>query len=325
MTSIKLFGDIGDQKFLKSTAGEERDLPVFVQGDYPMIEWCPIQPVGDGSYIASNGTYSSVRIAMCDPDPVSPTIYAQNYLYLNSARTTANGSATFTGTLCLNTTAVDTLLTPGSPASAVLEIESSNSATGEVATIQGDCQITADGIKESTEDVTFPTLTPVRLMYAGYGYTPVTNTAVETSLIPATGLGTLTVPAGFLTAGKMLRIRGLGRIAATGAVPLSLFLLLGETTLQTALAVPTSTMGAWFEVEAVVICEEAGAAGQISGYLQFQWGYITTNSKRCALATASTPTIVDTTVALQLGLTAQWGSADAGCNVSLRSFTVEVL
>ena len=153
------------------------------------------------------------------------------------------------------------------------------------------------------------------------------NTVAETSLL-GTGVGTKTVPASGLFAGRTLRLKAMG-FFGTALAPgtLTIKVKLGSTViLTTGAQTPAgSQTNMYWELEAIITCRTAGASGTVFGQSEWfhQEGVLTAPLSWAMTNTATTT--VDTTVAQAMDLTAQWGTANISNDIECTNAVIEVL
>jgi hypothetical protein len=162
-------------------------------------------------------------------------------------------------------------------------------------------------------------------IFTGTADATVANTITETTLIP-TGVGTVTLPANYLIAGKTIKIDAWG-IWTEDAVPSTLELRaeLGGTLLCTtgAQTMVTSEGGEW-HMEVIFTCRSTGVSGTIysQGEVDFMSAF-TTSVKHWMRRSATNA--IDTTVSNAIDLTATHGAADADNSITTTNITVTVL
>lgn len=153
----------------------------------------------------------------------------------------------------------------------------------------------------------------------------VANTTTETSGI-GTGIGSLTVPANFLTVGKSIRIQGRGvyTVSAVGGFA-TITAKVGDSRIaavQTSALLTTGSNNA-FEFNSNIVCRSTGSSGTVvsSGSANYK---VTGARTFDDLDNAGATALVDTTVANTLDITVQWnGSIDR--SVVITQATVEAL
>lgn len=148
------------------------------------------------------------------------------------------------------------------------------------------------------------------------------NTTAETT-ISNTGVGTLTLPANFLSIGKTLRIKISGFFSSVSAPTLRLKIKAGSTVLldTTAVALGNHT-NAGFSINAEVTCRTIGAGGTVFSQGVFYEIGGTKNSHKMVNTSA---TSLSTTVSQALSVSAQWGTANAGNTITLSNLMVQIL
>ena len=142
----------------------------------------------------------------------------------------------------------------------------------------------------------------------------VDNTVTETSLI-GSGLGSTTLPANYLNAGKAFRISSRGTIEDTGNPDITIKLLANSTTLLTtgnnALTITAGTF-AW-EVDILLTYR--------GGNTFYGEGWFRVNDDRYAMIGSAVT--IDPTVAQTFDLTVEWGTADPANTISSTNFVLE--
>ena len=145
--------------------------------------------------------------------------------------------------------------------------------------------------------------------YAQIAEVTVTNTIVETTMINATGaLGTLTLPANIMRVGStsVLRCSGLIDTGNTNEV-ITFRLFSGATQIlkivQTGLNMDAASA---FSIELISTVKTVGVTGSITTTGTFTAG---NTSLQAVLRVRTQTTVIDTTVANTLNITAEWGAA----------------
>lgn len=159
----------------------------------------------------------------------------------------------------------------------------------------------------------------------------VANTTTQTSLI-GTGVGTLTLPANCLTAGRSVRIKLYGFYEARNNVDtLNFRAKLGSTvvtsTLLTDLDLSGSTNVYW-ELEAIITCRTVGVSGTVVGQIRMLHFADDPSANDTVFGTGNFTTnavTVDTTGTLALDLTGEWSSAEVENTITSTNATVELL
>lgn len=154
----------------------------------------------------------------------------------------------------------------------------------------------------------------------------IANTTTETSMV-GTGIGSLTLPANFLTVGKTIRIKMMGYLSGTNGDASTIKIKLGSTVILSAIAtIPATVTGVLFELEFTMTCRASGATGTIigEGHTIIAGGIgFSTSTTREMLLTA--PVTINTTQSLTLDTTYQWGTARAGNTLTSTIFVAEVI
>jgi len=150
----------------------------------------------------------------------------------------------------------------------------------------------------------------------------VTNTTAETSLVGA-GVGTVTLPANFLTVGKTIRVKGYIYVdAGSAAAPYATIRVkVGTGVVLVGTSVSTyPRAGTTLPFEGVVTLRTAGAAGTAIGE-----GWLSSGGSQVSMPMAAVATI-DTTGPNVIDVTWQYGAGvTAGETITCPILTVEVL
>ena len=172
-----------------------------------------------------------------------------------------------------------------------------------------------DGIKQASVGCIFSQSSDVT----------VASSVAETTLI-GTGIGTVTLPANFLTAGKSLRITARGYISDTGTPNITIQFKLGSTSIVstgTVALAGTISNNAW-RAESIITCRTVGASGTVKGQGNFQYDESTHAGTTLGMVSTGTAT-VDTTGTLAVNLTVTWGTSSASNTITCSNLLVEVL
>ncbi len=148
----------------------------------------------------------------------------------------------------------------------------------------------------------------------------VANTGTETTLIGA-GVGSITLPANFFTIGRVLKVKAWGVHGATGGPTIDLKIKVGGSTVLDTTAVTSNndTNKAW-QLEGWITCRTIGGTGTIIG----QGRYEEISHAAFGMANTATTTI-DTTAALAIAITVQFGTADPANTISATNLTLEAI
>lgn len=146
----------------------------------------------------------------------------------------------------------------------------------------------------------------------------------ENSIVP-TGVGTVTLPANFLVAGKTIRLTASGFLTAPGATTLRLRIKLGTTVILDtgAQAIAAATNQHW-QIDALITCRTTGATGTVHAQGRFIFFTAATAPAGVEFGPNTAAVPVDTTAAQAVGLTALWSAATTE-SITTTNLTVEVL
>lgn len=147
----------------------------------------------------------------------------------------------------------------------------------------------------------------------------VASSTSETTII-GSGVGSLTLPANFLTVGKALRVRVLGVWGTTIIAPtINIKFKLGSTVIVAtgAVTAPTSLSNQWFEVIVELTCRTTGASGTVIAQGAFLNAEASATFVAFAYPMSETSTnTVDTTGTLAVDVTATWGTSNAANTIT---------
>jgi hypothetical protein len=148
----------------------------------------------------------------------------------------------------------------------------------------------------------------------------VANSVAEATLLGA-GRGAKEVSAGILDVGTVIRISANGYLSTTGLPTLDIDVDLGGSEVCSTGAFSTATVtDAGWELEVEITCISTGATGEVVTSGTFCYG---DGNKHDLVKT--TVTVVDTTAALSIDLTVQWGTADAGNTITCQLAPIELM
>ena len=148
----------------------------------------------------------------------------------------------------------------------------------------------------------------------------IVDTVTETTLF-GTVVGTLTLPADLLIAGRTIRITMRGHISTTGTPNITIRSNLGGTEVvgTGATAVGTvSSVGWTYTVD--ITCRSTGGSGTVVAAGLFSWD---DGSVQNSVKTGTTT--IDTTGTLAVDITAEWGTASASNTITAQIASVEVI
>ena len=152
----------------------------------------------------------------------------------------------------------------------------------------------------------------------------VTNTTTETTVL-GTGVGSLTLPANFLTVGKTIRISVRGIISNAVAATLRVRVFYGATALldSTATGILGTNTNTFFMVSASFTCRTTGATGTVLPTGNLTYNNSTTSQANGLVVTG--PVTIDTTTANALDIRVTWGTASASNSITGQMVIMEVL
>lgn len=148
----------------------------------------------------------------------------------------------------------------------------------------------------------------------------VSNTTMETT-VTGTGVGSLTLPANFFTAGISVRVTAYGYYSVAATPTLDLKLKLGGSTILDSTAV-TSNAGSNTGIvfTSVITCRTAGVTGTI-----FSQGSFTQLGNTGFQLTNTSTNTINTTGTLAVNLTATWGTASMSDTLTITNLIVELV
>jgi len=147
--------------------------------------------------------------------------------------------------------------------------------------------------------------------------TPITNTAVETSLING-GVGSLSVPANFFKVGDSFRVVTAGVLNAANNQTIRIRVKAGSIVLLDSLAQNiTNITNDVFSLNVDFTVRQLGAAGvaSIVSLGTFHYAKTSNASVQGFAFNVVNNTTFDTTIANTLNITVQWGAADPGNSI----------
>ena len=166
------------------------------------------------------------------------------------------------------------------------------------------------------------------VMFTATASATVSNTTSETTII-GSGIGTTTMEAGMWRPGRTLRIRVSGYLTTTGTPTLQIRWKLGSTTIAdtTAQTLSASISGnEYFEAFIDLSCRTIGATGTVIGQGAFRYHVGGGSAALDFLEALNTAAVtIDTTTALAVDVTAQWGTASASNTIVGTNTTIEIL
>lgn len=168
------------------------------------------------------------------------------------------------------------------------------------------------------------TQTSVTCLFTATADATVANTAAETSIL-GTGVGTKTLPANFLVAGKTIRGKVRGILSDTLTPTINIKVKLGATVIMqtTAVALITGLANAGFDLGFDMTCRTTGASGTVMGGAMFFYANGTTAQVLAGAGTAAVT--VDTTSSQVIDVSVTWGTASASNTITGQTVTLEVV
>ena len=145
----------------------------------------------------------------------------------------------------------------------------------------------------------------------------VANTTTATTCV-GTGVGSLTVAAGVLSAGRVLRVRGWGVVSSTGSPTLTLSLRIGSGSLATAAVTLAGVSGQAIAFEVLAIVRAGGGSGSAYAVASVQTG-------TSAIAPNASNASFDNSVSTALDVKAQWSAADPANTFTCKGLVAEIL
>jgi hypothetical protein len=160
-----------------------------------------------------------------------------------------------------------------------------------------------------------------KLLFSQTADKTVANTTTPTGLF-GTGVGSLTLPAGLLAAGSVIRITMTGHYSTTGTPTFTLAVNLGGTELATtgAKSLETAASNIGWKLEFEIVCRTTGATGTVvaSGIARFRLDGDFGMVKTTAVTVSTIGTLAITTPGT-------WGTADASNSITTQTAVVEHL
>lgn len=218
----------------------------------------------------------------------------------------------------------DLRTTPGSFVVVVMNISGAESSPFSVTATRQGTAYSYDLSQSATITVGSKYLhAPVRVLFAQTSTVAVQNTTTETDLLSAS----VTLPAHFFVQGRTVRITARGiesNIAAPGTLRLRVYLgtaVVLDTGSQTP---PDNLTNRGWRLDGEITCRSSGGSGSVmaQGFFTLSTSGATGTTWDCE---NTTPQTVDTTASMQLRITAQWGTADAGNALSATNVLIEAI
>lgn len=164
-----------------------------------------------------------------------------------------------------------------------------------------------------------------KVIFAATAAATVASSTSETT-IAGSGIGSLTLPANFITVGKTFKLRAWG-VYGTKAAPVGTFTLrfkYGSTTLiSLAPTLTASLTNQMWEIEAEFTCRTTGATGTVFPQAELNL-FTSTTAGGLIVAGPTATTTIDTTASSKVDITVQWGTSNANNTITCNNFTLEV-
>lgn len=158
------------------------------------------------------------------------------------------------------------------------------------------------------------------LLLSQIGDKTVANTVAETSLIDGI-LGSATLPADFLKAGKVIEFKVTGYHSSQGNPTLRVKVKIGSTTvLDTGSVLSGNSTDAVIQLSAFITVRSIGATGTVIGNGVYQELGTGTNIFPMLNKTVST---INTTIANTMDITLQWGTASSNNTMTTTNLIIE--
>ena len=154
----------------------------------------------------------------------------------------------------------------------------------------------------------------------------VSNTTTESTVL-GTGIGTKTIPANFLTAGKTIRLIVRGYMNETSTPTIRIRLKVGSVTVFDSNPVTINALGGtdkYFDAIFDITCRTTGTTGTVMP--QGRWLYTANSGVTSVINGAVTAkSTINTTISNALDLTVEWGTASTSNNVNATNCSIEII
>lgn len=155
----------------------------------------------------------------------------------------------------------------------------------------------------------------------------IVNSAAETTLI-GSGVGSVTLPANFITPGMTFKVRGFGLHTAAANPSVEVKIKFGTTILlDTGIVTSGNSTNALLDIEAWITCRSSGAGGTVfaQGWYREHTGGASGGTSTSFNMVNTSATTVDTTAAQTINITWQWGTASASDSATLTNLIIELV
>lgn len=165
-------------------------------------------------------------------------------------------------------------------------------------------------------------------IYRATASVTIANTTTETTTLSGTCVGSLTIPANWLSVGSSFRLKG-GGVFSTFLTPgnVTVRIKLGGVTIATGTIsnILASATNSGFDFEAIVVCRTIGASGTVmaNGIATYETGTLARGT--LSLNNAGATSTIDTTANAAFDVTYQWATANASNTVTITTAAIEML
>lgn len=157
-------------------------------------------------------------------------------------------------------------------------------------------------------------------LFAQTATVTVANTVAETTIV-GSGVGSLILPANFLTVGRFLKLSILGYHSAVANPTIDIKVKLNSTVILDTGAVTTAnSTNSTFELRGFAVCRSVGVSGTVDA--QGFWTEAGAGANVFGMVNTA-PTTIDTTIAQTLNVTVTWGTASASNTISAAILLLE--
>lgn len=156
-----------------------------------------------------------------------------------------------------------------------------------------------------------------RAIYVGYAEGTVNKTTNETTILPSTGVGTLTLPVSYMTAGTQLRLFCDGMFSAITNQAINVRVKMGTTTIaSTGLVLPSLCTNVLYSLVANITIISAGSSGTVAcnGWFETVDTTLGTNIVKFPLVNTTTAQSVDMSSTKAVNATIQFPVGTLGPN-----------
>jgi len=154
----------------------------------------------------------------------------------------------------------------------------------------------------------------------------VANTVIETTLLSPTGVGSLTINANTLAAGKTYLIKAYGFVSTDASAPnWTIKAKLGGTVIATTTGAATASLSnRRVEITTIFTCQTTGTSGTIAAQGTFGYNSNSTNGFTREMVNTA-PITINTTASQTIDLTFTWSVANANNTITITNATIEAM